>query len=121
LYIISNDFIYFYKVCKKCKKEEILPKLDLDEELDISLCEPKKFKVIILNDDYTSQDFVVYILTTILNKTYKEAFELMMKIHNEGKAICGVYVYDIAQTKVHQIESIARDNDFPLRALCESE
>jgi ATP-dependent Clp protease adaptor protein ClpS len=98
-----------------------LPKLDLEEKLEIDLCEPKKLKVILLNDDYTSQDFVVFILTTVLNKNYKEAVDLMMKIHNEGKAICGIYVYDIAKTKVHQIEKIARDNEFPLRAICESE
>ena len=98
-----------------------MPKLELDEQLEIDLCKPKKLKVILLNDDYTGQDFVVFILTTILNKNYQEAVELMMKIHNDGKAVCGIYVYDIAQTKVHQIEKIARENEFPLRARCESE
>jgi ATP-dependent Clp protease adaptor protein ClpS len=98
-----------------------LPKLDLEEKLDVYLCEPKRFKIIVLNDDYTSQDFVVFVLTTILNKHYKEAVKLMLEIHNNGKAVCGTYVYDVAQTKVNQIESLARENDFPLRAFCESE
>jgi ATP-dependent Clp protease adaptor protein ClpS len=79
------------------------------------------YKVILHNDDYTPMDFVVSILVNIFHKGLNEAEELMLKVHEEGKAVCGVYVKDIAATKVTQVKEIARKNGFPLMATMELE
>jgi ATP-dependent Clp protease adaptor protein ClpS len=75
---------------------------------------PSPFAVLLLNDDYTTQDFVIKVLQQFFHKNMGEATSLMLKVHNEGEAICGTYSYDIAQTKVEQVISYARDNDHPL-------
>ncbi len=85
------------------------------------LDKPKRYKVLMHNDDYTSMEFVVEVLTTIFRKSEAEAVQLMRKIHTEGKAICGVYTLEIAETKVAQTIELARDNGFPLRCTMEEE
>ena len=75
---------------------------------------PNPFQVLLLNDDYTTQDFVIIVLQKFFYKNFDDATTLMLKIHNEGEAICGVFNYDIAQTKVEQVISYARDNEHPL-------
>lgn len=85
------------------------------------LDKPKRYKVLMHNDDYTSMEFVVEVLTTIFRKSEAEAVQLMHKIHTEGKAICGVYTLEIAETKVAQTIELARDNGFPLRCTMEEE
>ncbi len=80
---------------------------------------PRKYQVILNNDDYTPMDFVVEVLTRFFNKTDEQATEIMLKVHYEGKAICGVYSAEIAETKVAQVNQYARDNEHPL--LCNSE
>ena len=77
--------------------------------------EPGKYNVIFHNDDFTPMDFVTLILTHIFFKNEKEAEALMLKVHNEGKAIVGSYTYDIAMTKATDETNIARKNGFPLR------
>lgn len=76
---------------------------------------PHMYKVIMLNDDYTTMDFVVNILETVFNKTPKDAETIMMKVHNEGKAIVGIYTYDIAKTKINYTTLKAQNEGFPLR------
>ena len=83
--------------------------------------EPKLYKVYLLNDDYTTMDFVVEILCDIFHKTYEEAVEIMLLIHNKGKGLCGIYPYEIAETKVNEVHKRARANSFPLRATMEEE
>ena len=77
--------------------------------------EPNLYKVILLNDNYTTMDFVVDILVKVFNKEPKEATAIMLDVHNKGKGVCGVYTYDIAITKIKQVESLANSQQFPLR------
>ena len=75
---------------------------------------PNPFQVVLLNDDYTTQDFVIAVLQRFFYKNLDDATSLMLKVHNEGEAVCGVFSYDIAQTKAEQVIAYARDNDHPL-------
>ncbi|MDY0123552.1 ATP-dependent Clp protease adaptor ClpS [Sulfurimonas sp.] len=94
---------------------------DLETINEISLKYPKKYKVFILNDDYTSMDFVVDVLMSIFHKSYEEAEAIMLEVHKKDKGICGVYTHEIAQTKVMQVHKRARESGFPLRAEMEEE
>lgn len=85
------------------------------------LDKPKRYKVLMHNDDYTSMEFVVEVLTTIFRKSEAQAVQLMHKIHTEGYAVCGVYTMEIAETKVAQTIELARENGFPLRCTMEEE
>ena len=78
---------------------------------------PNRFDVILLNDDYTSMDFVVDVLRRYFNKEFQDAEAIMLKIHIDGEASCGTYSYDIAQTKVLQVIEYSRKNDQPLMAV----
>jgi len=75
---------------------------------------PKQFDVILLNDDYTSMEFVVEVLQQFFNKEFKAAEAIMLKIHIDGEAVCGTYSYDVAQTKVTQVIDYSRQNEQPL-------
>ena len=75
---------------------------------------PKRFDVILLNDDYTTMEFVVGVLQKFFNKEFKAAEAIMLKIHIDGEAVCGTYSYDVAQTKVTQVIDYARQNEQPL-------
>ena len=81
--------------------------------------EPEQYRVILHNDDYTSMDFVIIILETIFHRGPAEAYRIMMKIHNEGWGIAGVYPHEVAETKVEKVHSTAKENGFPLRASVE--
>ena len=78
---------------------------------------PNQFDVILLNDDYTSMDFVIEILSKFFKKDAQAAEAIMLKIHIDGEAICGTYSYDVAQTKVSQVIEYSRKNDQPLMAV----
>ena len=82
---------------------------------------PPMYKVIFLNDDYTTQEFVVLVLRRFFQKNSEEAFELMKAVHNTGKGIAGVYPYDIAVTKVKSVQLFAAQNEMPLRLTIEAE
>jgi len=82
---------------------------------------PNKYKVFILNDDYTSMDFVIEILMTIFHKSYEEAQNIMLEVHEKEKGICGIYTHEIAETKIMQVHKNARESGFPLRAQMEEE
>jgi len=75
---------------------------------------PNRFDVILLNDDYTSMEFVVEVLKKFFHKDFSAAEEIMLKIHIDGEAVCGTYSYDVAQTKVFQVTEYSRKNDQPL-------
>ena len=75
---------------------------------------PNQFEVILLNDDYTSMEFVVEVLKKFFHKEFLAAEAIMLKIHIDGEAVCGTYSYDVAQTKVSQVIAYSRKNDQPL-------
>jgi len=75
---------------------------------------PKRFNVILLNDDYTTMEFVVEVLRRFFNKEFLAAETIMLKIHIDGEAVCGTYSYDVAQTKVTQVIDYSRKNEQPL-------
>src|SRR3954451_22748449 len=82
---------------------------------------PELFRVLLLNDDYTTMDFVVEVLESIFNKSPAEAFRIMIAVHTQGKGLCGVYPHEVAETKVETVMERARENGFPLRAAMEPE
>ncbi len=96
---------------------EIEYELDLEQDLE----EPKKYKVLLLNDDYSTMEFVIEILKTIFRKTNDESVAITMNIHNNGKAVCGIYSHEIASTKVAQVKHNAKKAKFPLKAILEEE
>jgi len=78
---------------------------------------PSRFEVILLNDDYTSMEFVVEVLRRFFHKEFQAAEAIMLKIHIDGKAVCGTYSYDVAQTKVSQVIEYSRKNEQPLMSI----
>ncbi len=82
---------------------------------------PKMYKVVLLNDDYTTMDFVVEVLVTVFRKNVAEATKIMLDVHERGRGIVGVYTYDIARTKIMLVEDMAKERDFPLKAVMEEE
>ncbi len=80
---------------------------------------PSLYKVILHNDDYTTMEFVVAILERIFHKSRLEAEKLMMEVHIKGQAVCGIYTYEIAVTKVEEVKYLAHQNSFPLLATVE--
>ncbi len=95
--------------------------IEIELEDDIDLQEPRKYKVFLQNDDFSTMDFVIDVLVRVFRKTVDEASIIMLNIHNNGKDLCGVYTYEIATTKVAQVKSMAREKGFPLKAMMEEE
>ena len=85
-----------------------------DAESEIKLRKPPLYRVLIHNDDYTSMEFVVFILQTVFGRSESEALQIMLKVHNEGVGVAGLYTYEIAEMKVVKVSSIAQANEFPL-------
>lgn len=86
-----------------------------------ALKEPKKYKVLLLNDDYTPMDFVVDVLKRFFRLNEEVATQIMLQVHVIGKAVCGVFTRDIAETKVAQVNDYARMNEHPLLCVMEPE
>ncbi len=82
---------------------------------------PPLFRVLLHNDDYTTMQFVVEILEAVFNKSPAEAHRIMMHVHTRGHGVCGLYSYEVAETKVSEVHERARENGFPLRASLEEE
>ena len=82
---------------------------------------PSLYKVLLLNDDYTPMDFVVYVLERFFNKQSDEANRIMWHVHQKGVGICGVYTYEVAETKVAQVTNFARQHQHPLQCTMEKE
>jgi len=83
--------------------------------------EPRRYKVILFNDDFTTMDFVVQVLSIVFHKNQGEAEQLMLQVHHSGQAVVGVYSYDVARTKVFHATEMAREQGFPLRLDCQPE
>ena len=110
----------------RLSKEDDPEKPDFDGDGDLAVEEekpqlkrPPMFKVVMLNDDYTPMDFVVEVLEMFFAMNREQATRIMLQVHTQGKAVCGVFTRDIAETKAAQVNQYARDNQHPL--LCEIE
>lgn len=82
---------------------------------------PSLYRVLLLNDDYTPMEFVVYVLERFFNLTHAQAVEVMLRVHNQGLAVVGVYPYEVAETKVTQVMDSARSNQHPLQCTMEKD
>ena len=85
------------------------------------IARPSLYKVLLLNDDYTPQEFVVWLLEQIFQKSQEDAVRIMLHVHQTGIGICGVYTYEVAETKVAQVMELARRNEHPLQCTMEKE
>lgn len=81
--------------------------------------EPEDYRVVLLNDDYTTMDFVVMVLAVVFHKKLEDANRIMLDVHKKGRGIVGKYPWDIAVTKVEQVHAMARENEFPLKCIVE--
>ncbi len=101
------------------------PDINFDEDVltqsDTRLEKPKLYKVILHNDDYTTMEFVVFILQYVFKRSDSEAFGIMMKVHNEGIGIAGIYPYEIAVMKSEKAKNLATSREFPLLCTVEEE
>ena len=86
---------------------------------DIDVDQPKLYKVLLHNDNYTTMDFVVEVLETIFFKTPAEATQIMVNVHRKGIGMCGIYPFDVAESKVEQVHQTARKRQFPLKSSLE--
>lgn len=91
----------------------------VEEEIKDEVERPSKYYVFLLNDDYTPMDFVVEVLCRFFNKTFEEATDIMLTIHYKGKALCGTYTAEIAETKVDHVNRYAIQNEHPLKCVLE--
>ncbi len=103
------------------------PNLDRRESVvtvtrpDQQVARPKLWRVLLHNDDYTTQDFVVWVLESVFNKPRVEAIAVMLSVHQSGLGVAGVYTHDVAETKVKATERLAEQHEFPLRVPMEPE
>ena len=89
------------------------------ERVETRKKEPAVYRVLLLNDDYTTMEFVMRVLETVFQKSPAEAYRIMMHVHLNGSGIAGVYPFEVAETKVEAVTSMARHAEFPLRAAIE--
>lgn len=102
-------------------EEIIQPELEDSTKALTLVKQPRKYKVILLNDDYTPMDFVVDVLMRFFHFNEEVATRMMLQVHSSGKAICGIFTRDIAETKVALVNGYARSNQHPLLCVMESE
>lgn len=93
----------------------------VESEVKDDVREPPMYRVLLHNDDYTTMEFVVEILMFVFNKTPEKAVEIMLNVHHKGIGICGVYTFEVSETKVNTVHSLARQNGFPLKCSMEKE
>ena len=104
---------------------KFIKNIDQDNEVLIKkstkkkLKKPSLYKVVMLNDDYTPMDFVVYLLKTFFKKNHEEASKIMLEVHNKGAATCGIFTFEIAETKILKVINTSRNNGFPLLCILE--
>ena len=92
---------------------------DVDINTDIVSEEPPLYRVLLLNDDYTTMDFVVEVLVSVFRKSVKDATVIMLNVHRQGVGVCGMFPYEIAETKVDTVHSMAKEKGFPLKCIME--
>jgi ATP-dependent Clp protease adaptor protein ClpS len=90
-----------------------------DTRTEKKLQKPKMYKVLLHNDDYTTMEFVVYVLQAIFHHDETQAVQIMLHVHKSGIGVAGVYTREIAETRVSQVEALAREHEYPLRCSLE--
>jgi ATP-dependent Clp protease adaptor protein ClpS len=95
------------------------PEEKVQERVKTQNQEPEMYQVVLLNDDYTTMEFVVNVLESVFQKSPAEAFQIMMNVHRGGRGVAGVYPWEVAETKVETTTSLAREAGFPLKAITE--
>ena len=93
--------------------------VETEKETDKKLKKPPLYKVLLHNDDYTTKEFVVQILEYVFHKAHTEAVHIMLHVHQNGIGVAGVYTYEVAETKVALVESLARQHEYPLKCTME--
>jgi ATP-dependent Clp protease adaptor protein ClpS len=96
------------------------PGEQLKERVRTKKQEPTLHKVILLNDDYTTMDFVMQVLESVFEKSPAEAYQIMMHVHTNGRGLAGVYPWEVAETKAETVISLAREAGYPLQAVVEN-
>lgn len=91
----------------------------LTEEI-LETKEPKLYKVLLHNDDYTTMEFVISILETVFHKSTNDATQIMLNVHHKGVGVAGIYTREICETKISTVDRLARKNDYPLRCSMET-
>jgi ATP-dependent Clp protease adaptor protein ClpS len=92
---------------------------DLGVSVEDEIREPRQYKVLLHNDDYTAMDFVVLVLVNVFHKTEKEATQIMLNVHNNGVGVCGEFTAEVAELKVSLVHRLARENGYPLKCSME--
>ena len=92
---------------------------DVDVRTKKDIKEPPMYKVLLHNDDYTTMEFVVHILMYVFHKPMEQATQIMMHVHKQGVGLCGVFTYEVAETKVETVTRLARENGHPLKCTME--
>jgi len=103
------------------------PRQPLDDEAGVitqrrterKLKKPKMYKVLLHNDDYTTMEFVVFVLQGIFHRSEADAVQIMLHVHKNGVGVAGVYSYEVAETRISQVETLARQHEYPLRCSME--
>lgn len=95
--------------------------IQLENETELLTIEPKQYAVFMLNDDYTTWEFCIKIITSVFHKTPQEADAITYDIHTKGKGLCGIYVYEVAETKASIVQEEARKEGFPMRCSIEEQ
>ena len=94
---------------------------DVISEVRDDIDEPSMYKVLLHNDDYTTMEFVVEILMLVFKKSPEDAVRIMLNVHHKGIGICGVYTFEVSETKVNTVHTLARQYGFPLKCTMEKE
>lgn len=94
---------------------------DLATETRVKTKKPSLYRVLLLNDDYTPMEFVVFILERFFNRSREQATRIMLHVHQKGVGLCGVYTYEVAETKVAQVLDLARRHEHPLQCVMEKD
>jgi len=94
---------------------------DVITETRDDVTEPSMYRVLLLNDDYTTMEFVVEVLMLVFTKSVEEATQIMLNVHRIGVGLCGVYTYEVAETKVETVHALAKERGFPLKCSMEKE
>lgn len=92
---------------------------DARPEISPAIKTPPMYRVLLMNDDFTPMDFVIHVLQKFFSKPAEEATQIMLEVHHKGAGTCGVFTHEIAETKVHIVNTYARQNRFPLKCTME--